>query len=427
MSKLGNFKVKKLSTAFFNWKSDANGFIQSHMSFLPFFIQYGKKVIYYQTYSGITDQFVVFMYSSINKLKLFSLLFLFSFILSGQLIFPSYNLHAEPIDEKVTDDNEPQATLVDDSFPEMPSMLEYSINDYSLAADENDTLNRITFSTEHHPELIDRQYSDPSSSLSTVLLADLNADEIDDVIAISTDKIIYFIDGFTGLTLYTNDNLSSYSQGIITDIVLGNFVGATVPDIAVSVAHQTSTVDYGGIIYVIDGSNGELFSTLDQHGYITDLEVGRLTADSLDDLAVGIIRYDAINHTSWVANVSFLNVATGVEFLFFDNHDDGFILGSDPLYLSSADFDDDAFLDVVVGVGTAVYFVDGSNGQNFYNNTSPTAVISGVKTFDVDDNTFPDAIVSAGSTLYFIDGQDGLTFFKSARSTVLKLEEGSEY
>ncbi|MHA1911594.1 MAG: FG-GAP repeat domain-containing protein, partial [Candidatus Kariarchaeaceae archaeon] len=284
--------------------------------------------------------------------------------------------------------------------------------------DENDTLNRITFSTDEHPELVDYQNADPSGSVDTVLLTDLNNDEINDIIAVSSERIIYFIDGFTGLTLYTNTNLTSYSQGIITDVVLGDFDGDVVPDVAVSIAHQTSTVDYGGQIFIIDGSNGELITILDQQAYISDLEVEELTGDATDDLVAGLIRYDAVTHINWVANVSFINGATGAEFLFFDNHDDGFILSSNPLYLSVADFDDDSVLDVVLGVETAIYFIDGSNGQVFYNNTSPIETISGVKAFDVGGDSIPDVVVSAGSSLYFIDGTDGLTLFNNTDASV---------
>ncbi len=358
------------------------------------------------------------MFPSINKLRFFTFVFLFSFILSGQLIFSSFHLNASPLDDDLNDIDEKQGNQVNiNTLPEMTSLLDYTTNDYSLSSDDNDTLNRITFSTDIHPELIDSQNSDPSGSVSSLLLIDLNNDEVNDIIAISSERIVYFIDGITGLTLYTNTNLSSYTQGIITDVVLGNFDGDIVPDVAISIAHQTSTVDYGGQIFIIDGSTGELITILDQHGYITDLVVEELTGDSTDDLVAGVIRYDAVTHISWVANVSFINGATGSEFLNFDNKDDGFILGSDPLYLSVADFDIDFALDVVLGVGTAIYFIDGSTGLNLYNNTSPLESISGIKVIDIDGDPFPDAVVSSGSNLYFIDGSDGLTFFNNTDAT----------
>ncbi|MHA1912615.1 MAG: hypothetical protein ACTSYA_13090, partial [Candidatus Kariarchaeaceae archaeon] len=62
------------------------------------------------------------MFLPINKLRLFTVLFLFSFILSGQLIFSSSHLSAAPFDDKVND-HDLQLNQVNECLPEITSLL----------------------------------------------------------------------------------------------------------------------------------------------------------------------------------------------------------------------------------------------------------------------------------------------------------------
>jgi hypothetical protein len=56
------------------------------------------------------------MFPPINKLRLITVLFLFSFILSGQLMFSSNPIYTDSLDDKVNDLNETQLSSVEDNF-----------------------------------------------------------------------------------------------------------------------------------------------------------------------------------------------------------------------------------------------------------------------------------------------------------------------
>ncbi|MFX1533140.1 MAG: WD40 repeat domain-containing protein [Promethearchaeota archaeon] len=298
---------------------------------------------------------------------------------------------------------------------------------------------QLNFSSELHPEASRPPFTDSTSRVQALAVGDFNNDSIPDVAVGSWvgDSNVYFIDGATGTTLYTNTDPIYW----VDSLAVGDFNNDSIPDVAAGSSDD---------IYFIDGATGiTMYTNTDPTNRVQALAVGDFNNDSIPDVAAGsddttVYFIDGKTGTTLYTNTdstgkvlvigvadfnndSIPDVSAGMSLpadytVYFINGKNGSTMytNADPVEVTAlavGDFNNDSIPDVAAEGGYNVYFIDGTTGGTMYTNTDPTSGVGAIVVADFNNDAIPDVVAgSSDSNVYFIDG-NGTTMYTNTDAT----------